>query len=114
MIADELRRQADSFIDLADMQSKIARQLPVDRSRSGDRLRQDGSGADHYVNDDDEYYEDEAVYLAGQCPSQNCRALSRAVLVSSRPERPIVQRSEERLVGKAWDVKVWCRLPPAI
>ncbi|HEY9549313.1 MAG TPA: NYN domain-containing protein [Kiloniellaceae bacterium] len=61
MIADELRRQADSFIDLADMQSQIARQLPVDRSRSGDRLRQAGSGDDHYVNDDDEYYEDEAV-----------------------------------------------------
>lgn len=61
MIADELRRQADSFIDLADMQSQIARQLPVDRSRSGERLRQAGFGEDHYVNDDDEYYEDEAV-----------------------------------------------------
>jgi uncharacterized LabA/DUF88 family protein len=60
MIADELRRQADLFIDLADLQSLIARQLPADRARSGERLRQDGSDDDHYV-DDDEYYEDEAV-----------------------------------------------------
>ncbi|MGD1878307.1 MAG: NYN domain-containing protein [Kiloniellaceae bacterium] len=60
MIADELRRQADVFIDLADLQSLIARQLPADRSRSGERLRQDGFDEDHVVDDDD-YYEDEAV-----------------------------------------------------
>lgn len=60
MIADELRRQADVFIDLADLQSLIARQLPADRSRSGERLRQDGFDEDHFVDDDD-YYEDEAV-----------------------------------------------------
>ncbi|GAB4364260.1 MAG: NYN domain-containing protein [Kiloniellaceae bacterium] len=60
MIADELRRQADSFVDLADLQSLIARQLPADRARSGERLRQDGYDEDHYI-DDDEYYEDEAV-----------------------------------------------------
>ena len=35
MIADELRRQADIFIDLAELQSQIARQLPADRSHSG-------------------------------------------------------------------------------
>ena len=62
MIADELRRQADTFVDLYELQSQIARQLPVDRSRSGERLRQDGYEDDHYSNDDeDEYYEDEAV-----------------------------------------------------
>ena len=62
MIADELRRQADTFIDLYELQSQIARQLPVDRSRSGGRLRQDGYEDDHYTDDDeDEYYEDEAV-----------------------------------------------------
>jgi hypothetical protein len=60
MIADELRRQADIFIDLADLQSLIARQLPVDRSRSGGRLRQDGYDEDRFVEEDD-YYEDEAV-----------------------------------------------------
>ena len=60
MIADELRRQADIYIDLADMQSLIARQLPADRSRSGERLRQEGYDDDHFV-EDDEYYEDEAV-----------------------------------------------------
>jgi uncharacterized LabA/DUF88 family protein len=60
MIADELRRQADVFIDLADLESQIARQLPADRARSGERLRQDGFDEDHIVDDDD-YYEDEAV-----------------------------------------------------
>ena len=59
MVADELRRQADIFIDLADMQALIARQLPGDRSRSGERLRHDNFDDDHYVDDD--YYEDEAV-----------------------------------------------------
>src|SRR3546814_16057109 len=59
MIADELRRQADSFIDLADMQSQIARQLPVARSRSGERLRPAGSGDDHYVNDQHKSYEEQ-------------------------------------------------------
>jgi len=60
MIADELRRQADVFIDLAELQGQIARQLPVDRARSGERLRQEGYDEDHIVDDDD-YYEDEAV-----------------------------------------------------
>ncbi|MGF1592873.1 MAG: NYN domain-containing protein [Kiloniellaceae bacterium] len=60
MIADELRRQADIFVDLADLQSLIARQLPGDRSRSGGRLRQDGYEEDRFVEEDD-YYEDEAV-----------------------------------------------------
>jgi hypothetical protein len=60
MIADELRRQADIFVDLADLQTLIARQLPADRARSGERLRQDGYEDDHSL-EDDEYYEDEAV-----------------------------------------------------
>ena len=60
MIADELRRQADIFVDLADLQSLVARQLPADRARSGERLRQEGYDEDHYIDDDD-YYEDEAV-----------------------------------------------------
>ncbi len=62
MIADELRRQADIFVDLYEMQSQIARQLPVDRSRSGERLSQDGLEDDHFPGDDDDgYYEEEAV-----------------------------------------------------
>src|SRR3546814_2315089 len=52
MIADELRLQADNFVDLADMQSLIARQLPADRARSGARLRQEGYHDDHYVDED--------------------------------------------------------------
>lgn len=61
MIADELRRQADCFVDLADLQSMIARQLPADRLRSGSRLRQDGDEDDRYVDEADGYLEDEAV-----------------------------------------------------
>jgi uncharacterized LabA/DUF88 family protein len=61
MIADELRRQADNFVDLADLQSTIARQLPADRSRSGGRLRQEGCDDDHYVDEEDDFYEGEAV-----------------------------------------------------
>ena len=62
MIADELRRQADIFVDLYEMQSQIARQLPVDRSHSGERLSQDGHEDDHFPGDDDDgYYEEEAV-----------------------------------------------------
>src|SRR3546814_9648735 len=57
MIADELRRQADNFVDLADMQSLIARQLPADRARSGARLRQEGYHDDHYVDEENDYYE---------------------------------------------------------
>lgn len=60
MIADELRRQADNFVDLADLQTQIVRQLPTERARSGERLRQAGYDEDHYVEDDD-YYEGEAV-----------------------------------------------------
>jgi len=60
MVADELRRQADIFVDLADLQSLIARQLPADRARSGERLRQEDYNEDNYI-DDDEYYEGEAV-----------------------------------------------------
>jgi uncharacterized LabA/DUF88 family protein len=61
MIADELRRQADNFVDLADLQSMIARQLPADRSRSGGRLRQEGDDDDHYVDEEDDFYEGKAV-----------------------------------------------------
>ncbi len=61
MIADELRRQADVFVDLAELQSQIARQLPGDRARAGSRLRQDGYEDDHYPEGDDDYYEDEAI-----------------------------------------------------
>ncbi|MEE8535849.1 MAG: NYN domain-containing protein, partial [Kiloniellales bacterium] len=34
MVADELRRQADSFIDLLDLQDEIERELPRDHPRS--------------------------------------------------------------------------------
>ena len=37
MIADELRRQADNFIDLGDLQTSIERQLPADHPRQRER-----------------------------------------------------------------------------
>ena len=43
MIADELRRQADNFIDLGDLQTSVERQLPADHPRQ--RERQDRGGA---------------------------------------------------------------------
>ena len=62
MIADELRRQADVFVDLTELQAQLPRQLPGDRARAGSRLRQDGYEDDHYPeNGDDDYYEDEAI-----------------------------------------------------
>ncbi len=57
MVADELRRQADIFIDLTDLQSEIERQLPADhpRARGRDALPQQ---ADSY-EEDEEFYEAE-------------------------------------------------------
>jgi uncharacterized LabA/DUF88 family protein len=37
MIADELRREADNFIDLGDLQSAVERQLPADHPRMRER-----------------------------------------------------------------------------
>src|SRR3546814_12574037 len=81
MVAYEVRRQADNFVDLADMQSLIARQLPADRARSGARLRQDGSHDDHYVDEENDYYEGEAV----SPPALPCPPASRRPTVPGAP-----------------------------
>ncbi|MCG8546613.1 MAG: NYN domain-containing protein [Alphaproteobacteria bacterium] len=58
MIADELRRQADRFIDLAQLQSDIERTLPADHPRSRERQQY---VEDDYDEEEDDYYEAESA-----------------------------------------------------
>jgi uncharacterized LabA/DUF88 family protein len=56
MVADELRRQADAFIDLLDLQEQIERELPRDHPRArGEATFADDDQAD--FEEDEEYYE---------------------------------------------------------
>ncbi len=56
MIADELRRQSDVFIDLKDLREQIERALPADHPRSRPR----GPADEPYGEDDDpDFYEEE-------------------------------------------------------
>ena len=57
MVADELRRQADCFVDLIDLQSNIERELPADHPRA--RGREDSQAPVDDYEDDEEYYEPE-------------------------------------------------------
>jgi hypothetical protein len=57
MVADELRRQADRFVDLVDLQAEIERALPADHPRARGREEQSESVDDY--EDDEEYYEPE-------------------------------------------------------
>jgi len=61
MIADELRRQADCFVDLVELQPKIERALPADHPRSRDRDGDEDGGQEDLddYEDDEEYYEPE-------------------------------------------------------
>ncbi len=64
MVADELRRQADRFIDLSDLQGDIERELPADHPRARERERYNngrGEDEDDY-EDDEEFDEDDAYY----------------------------------------------------
>ncbi len=58
MVADELRRQADAFIDLLDLQEQIERELPRDHPRA----RGEPAFAE---NDEAEFEEDEEFYESG-------------------------------------------------
>jgi uncharacterized LabA/DUF88 family protein len=49
MVADELRRQADQFIDLANLQNEIGRD-PAERTQRGERRR--GEPADEFHSED--------------------------------------------------------------
>ena len=57
MVADELRRQADAFVDLLDLQEQIERELPRDHPRS----RPEPS----YEEEEAEFDEDEELYGSG-------------------------------------------------
>jgi uncharacterized LabA/DUF88 family protein len=57
MVADELRRQADQFIDLADLENEICRVSADRERRHGDRNEQAQNHAGRYHNDPDEYVE---------------------------------------------------------
>ena len=61
MVADELRRQADRFIDIVELQEKIERSLPLDHPRA--RGREDPPPADD-ADEFDEEDEDEDLYEA--------------------------------------------------
>ncbi len=58
MVADELRRQADVFIDLVQLQSMIERELPADHPRNRPR-EEGGETADDF--EDDDFYEAETA-----------------------------------------------------
>ncbi len=51
MVADELRRQADQFIDLADLQDEVGRD-PVERAQREQRRRAEPSPLDEFETDD--------------------------------------------------------------
>jgi len=68
MIADELRRQADIFIDLSELQNEISRGFN-DQNRGAARGASEADAADddyeeddEYEDDEDEYYGDDPVY----------------------------------------------------
>jgi uncharacterized LabA/DUF88 family protein len=51
MVADELRRQADQFIDLAYLQDEIGRD-PADRAQRGERRRHEPEPLDEFESED--------------------------------------------------------------
>ena len=64
MIADELRRQADIFVDLSDLEERIARQGGGERPQRRARVEEpedyeDDEDDEEYYDEDEEDYEDE-------------------------------------------------------
>ena len=57
MVADELRRQADAFVDLLDLQEQIERELPRDHPRA--------RGEAEFADDEAEFEDDEEFYESG-------------------------------------------------
>ncbi len=62
MIADELRRQADTFLDLTDLQDRIERELPPDHPRARGREGEDpetpyGDEEEEEEEEEEDYYE---------------------------------------------------------
>ena len=64
MVADELRRQADSFVDLVELKNDIERALPADHPRSRihrEDIARDDDDDDDYEDDYEEFYEAESA-----------------------------------------------------
>ncbi len=59
MIADELRRQADLFVDITDLQEDIERAMRRDHPRARPRVTQDEESYDDEPLDDEEEEEEE-------------------------------------------------------
>jgi uncharacterized LabA/DUF88 family protein len=57
MIADELRRQADAFVDLLDLQEQIERELPRDHPRA--------RSESEFEEEDGDFEEDEDFFESG-------------------------------------------------
>ena len=59
MIADELRRQGDHFVDLVDLQEQIERALPPDhpRARARPPVEEPNAGEEEEEEEEEEYYE---------------------------------------------------------
>jgi hypothetical protein len=51
MVADELRRQADQFIDLANLQDEIGRD-PAERAQRGERRKPEPGPLDEFESED--------------------------------------------------------------
>jgi hypothetical protein len=51
MVADELRRQSDQFIDLAQLQNEIGRD-PSERAQRGERRRSEPGPLDEFESED--------------------------------------------------------------
>jgi uncharacterized LabA/DUF88 family protein len=52
MIADELRRQADHFVDLTTLQSKVGRDPSERANRQAERVQQANAFSDEFEDDD--------------------------------------------------------------
>ncbi len=57
MVADELRRQADTFLDLTDLQDQIERELPPDHPRARGRESEDTEIPYGDEEEEEDYYE---------------------------------------------------------
>ncbi len=58
MIADELRRQADIFVDISDLQERIERELPPDHPRARARVPiVESYGNEEEEEEEEDYYE---------------------------------------------------------
>ena len=85
MVADELRRQADFFLDLSELQGHVAREYQArhdDAARSRGRLPDD--------DDDGEFDDEQALSRPGRRPiptAASARACARFAQGSGRPSR---------------------------